>query len=157
MRALLAWLLKLWTVWPVHRPPRSAWVCSRLAGSFAAMLFWGAFNTAWNSPTRETFCLSCHEMRNNVYQELSRTVHFSNRSGVRAICSDCHVPHNWTDKIARKMQASKEVWGHLFGTHQHAPEVPRPPAGAGATRMGADEGEQFTGMPQLPFRARPWT
>jgi cytochrome c-type protein NapC len=35
---------------------------------------------------------------------------------VRAICSDCHVPHNWTDKIARKMQASKEVWGHLFGT-----------------------------------------
>ena len=43
-------------------------------------------------------------------------MHFSNRSGVRAICSDCHVPHNWTDKIARKMQASKEVWGHLFGT-----------------------------------------
>jgi cytochrome c-type protein NapC len=35
---------------------------------------------------------------------------------VRAICSDCHVPHSWTDKIARKMQASKEVWGHLFGT-----------------------------------------
>jgi cytochrome c-type protein NapC len=26
------------------------------------------------------------------------------------------VPHNWTDKIARKMQASKEVWGKLFGT-----------------------------------------
>jgi cytochrome c-type protein NapC len=26
------------------------------------------------------------------------------------------VPHNWTDKIARKMQASKEVWGKIFGT-----------------------------------------
>jgi cytochrome c-type protein NapC len=37
-------------------------------------------------------------------------------SGVRASCPDCHVPHNWTDKIARKMQASKEVWGHLFGS-----------------------------------------
>jgi len=35
---------------------------------------------------------------------------------VRAKCSDCHVPHDWTDKIARKMQASKEVWGWLFGT-----------------------------------------
>jgi cytochrome c-type protein NapC len=35
---------------------------------------------------------------------------------VRAHCPDCHVPHNWTDKIARKMQASKEVWGKLFGT-----------------------------------------
>jgi cytochrome c-type protein NapC len=26
------------------------------------------------------------------------------------------VPHDWTDKIARKMQASKEVWGKIFGT-----------------------------------------
>jgi cytochrome c-type protein NapC len=35
---------------------------------------------------------------------------------VRASCPDCHVPHNWTDKIARKTQASKEVWGKIFGT-----------------------------------------
>ena len=55
-------------------------------------------------------------MRDNVYEELTRTIHFSNRSGVRASCPDCHVPHDWTDKIARKMQASKEVWGHIFGT-----------------------------------------
>ena len=26
------------------------------------------------------------------------------------------MPHDWTDKIARKMQASKEVWGKIFGT-----------------------------------------
>jgi cytochrome c-type protein NapC len=26
------------------------------------------------------------------------------------------VPHNWTNKIARKMQASKEVWGKIFGS-----------------------------------------
>ena len=55
-------------------------------------------------------------MRDNVYQELQPTIHFTNRSGVRAKCSDCHVPHDWTDKIARKMQASKEVWGWIFGT-----------------------------------------
>jgi cytochrome c-type protein NapC len=55
-------------------------------------------------------------MRNNVFQELQRTPHFTNRSGVRASCPDCHVPHDWTDKIARKMQASKEVWGKIFGT-----------------------------------------
>ena len=35
---------------------------------------------------------------------------------MRATCPDCHVPHDWTDKIARKMQASKEVWGKVFGT-----------------------------------------
>jgi nitrate/TMAO reductase-like tetraheme cytochrome c subunit len=27
---------------------------------------------------------------------------------VRATCPDCHVPHRWTSKIARKMQAWKE-------------------------------------------------
>jgi cytochrome c-type protein NapC len=55
-------------------------------------------------------------MRDNVYQEIQPTIHFTNRSGVRAVCSDCHVPHDWTYKMARKMQASKEVWGWIFGT-----------------------------------------
>ena len=87
-----------------------------LGGFMGGVIFWGAFNTGLEITNTESFCISCHEMRANVYEELSRTIHFSNRSGVRATCPDCHVPHNWTDKIARKMQASKEVWGHLFGT-----------------------------------------
>ena len=87
-----------------------------LGGFVGGVMFWGAFNTALEVTNTEQFCISCHEMENNVYQEMTRTVHFSNRSGVRASCPDCHVPHEWTDKIARKMQASKEVWGKIFGT-----------------------------------------
>ena len=87
-----------------------------LGGFIGGVVFWGAFNTALELTNTERFCTTCHEMKANVYEELTRTVHFSNRSGVRASCPDCHVPHDWTDKIARKMQASKEVWGHLFGT-----------------------------------------
>jgi cytochrome c-type protein NapC len=87
-----------------------------LGGFLGGVLFWGAFNTALEATNTETFCVSCHEMAANPYEELTRTVHFTNRSGVRAHCSDCHVPHEWTHKIARKMQASKEVWGHIFGT-----------------------------------------
>jgi cytochrome c-type protein NapC len=87
-----------------------------LGGFLGGVIFWGAFNTALEVTNTEAFCISCHEMENNVYEELARTVHFSNRSGVRASCPDCHVPHEWTDKIARKMQASKEVWGKIFGT-----------------------------------------
>lgn len=87
-----------------------------LGGFIWGVLFWGAFNTALELTNTEKFCVSCHEMHDNVYQELQHTVHFSNRSGVRATCPDCHVPHEWTDKIARKIQASKEVWGKLFGT-----------------------------------------
>lgn len=87
-----------------------------LGGFIGGVLFWGAFNTALEVTNTEAFCTGCHEMKTNVYEELTRTVHFSNRSGVRASCPDCHVPHEWTDKIARKMQASKEVWGKIFGT-----------------------------------------
>lgn len=87
-----------------------------LGGFIAGVIFWGGFNTALEATNTEQFCIGCHEMKDNVYQELKSTIHYSNRSGVRATCPDCHVPHEWTDKIARKMQASKEVWGKIFGT-----------------------------------------
>ena len=89
---------------------------------FAAMLFiggilfWGAFNTAMEWTNREEFCISCHEMRDNVYTEYRNTVHYQNRTGVRATCPDCHVPKEWTHKIIRKIQASNEVWHHLLGS-----------------------------------------
>ena len=87
-----------------------------IGGFVGGILFWGGFNTLMELTNTEQFCIGCHEMRDNVYQEIQPTIHFTNRSGVRAICSDCHVPHDWTHKMARKMQASKEVWGWIFGT-----------------------------------------
>lgn len=87
-----------------------------MGGFVAGIIFWGGFNTAMEFTNTEKFCTSCHEMNDNVFAELKTTIHYTNRSGVRAICSDCHVPHDWTYKIARKMQASKEVWGKVFGT-----------------------------------------
>lgn len=87
-----------------------------LGGFIAGIIFWGGFNTALEVTNTEQFCISCHEMENNVFEEMKTTIHYTNRSGVRATCPDCHVPHEWTDKIARKMKASKEVWGKIFGT-----------------------------------------
>ncbi|GDY27029.1 pentaheme c-type cytochrome TorC [Agarivorans sp. Toyoura001] len=87
-----------------------------IGGFVAGIIFWGGFNTALEATNTEEFCIGCHEMADNVYVELQDTVHWKNNSGVRATCPDCHVPHNWTDKIARKMQASKEVYGKIFGT-----------------------------------------
>lgn len=87
-----------------------------LGGFVAGIIFWGGFNTAMEATNTEQFCIGCHEMESNVYEELQGTIHWNNRSGVRATCSDCHVPHGWTHKVARKMEASKEVWGWVFGT-----------------------------------------
>ncbi|WGV99298.1 pentaheme c-type cytochrome TorC [Vibrio sp. YMD68] len=86
-----------------------------MGGFIAGVIFWGGFNTALEATNTEEFCIGCHTMSENVYVELQETVHWKNSSGVRATCPDCHVPHEWTAKIARKMQASKEVFAQIFG------------------------------------------
>ena len=87
-----------------------------LTGIVAGVLFWGAFNTALEATNTETFCISCHEMRDNVYPEYKETIHYTNRTGVRATCPDCHVPKEWTYKMVRKVEASRELWGKLVGS-----------------------------------------
>ena len=85
-------------------------------GILLGVLFWGGFNTVLEATNTETFCISCHEMKDNVYMEYQETIHYNNRTGVRATCPDCHVPKDWTHKMIRKVQASREVWGKLTGT-----------------------------------------
>lgn len=115
MKSLLRLLLRGWSV--MSRPSRYFSLGFLTIGGFVGgILFWGGFNTALELTNREPFCVGCHEMRDNVFAELKQTIHYTNRSGVRATCPDCHVPHEWTNKIARKMAASKEVWGKIFGT-----------------------------------------
>jgi len=80
------------------------------------VIFWGGFNTAMEATNTLGFCTSCHEMEQNVYQEYKETVHFTNRSGVRATCSDCHVPDPWVHKVVRKVQASNEILHKILGT-----------------------------------------
>jgi len=87
-----------------------------LTGFVAGIVFWGGFNTALEATNTQEFCTSCHEMRDTVYQEYKQTIHYSNRTGVRAVCSDCHVPKDWTHKMLRKAKASFEVWGKLTGS-----------------------------------------
>lgn len=82
----------------------------------AGVIMWGAFNTAMEVTNTMNFCISCHEMRDNVYAEYTQTVHYKNQSGVRAICSDCHVPKSWGHKVIRKIKATNEVIHWALGT-----------------------------------------
>lgn len=85
-----------------------------VAGLLAGVLvIGGAAGLAWTNT--EEFCIGCHEMRNNVFAEFKGTIHDKNRSGVRAVCSDCHVPREPGALIVRKMRATFELWGHLTG------------------------------------------
>lgn len=87
-----------------------------LLGFVVGILFWGGFNTAMEASNSLEFCTSCHEMRDTVFAEYQQTIHYRNRSGVRATCADCHVPREWVPKLIRKVQATNELYGKLVGT-----------------------------------------
>ncbi len=80
------------------------------------VIFWGAFNTTLEVTNTESFCISCHEMNVNVYQEYKKTIHYSNRTGVRATCPDCHVPKEWWHKVTRKVAATNELFHKIIGS-----------------------------------------
>ena len=104
--------------WRVMRRPSAYFSLGFLTvgGFIAGVIFWGGFNTALELTNTETFCIGCHEMRDNVYVEYKQTIHYANRTGVRAMCSDCHVPRDWLHKMARKVQATQELYGKVMGS-----------------------------------------
>ena len=85
-----AFLLRLWRL--IARPSvHFSLGFLTLGGFVAGVMFWGGFNTALEATNTESFCISCHEMRDNVYEELKSTPHWANPSGVRAGCPDCNL------------------------------------------------------------------
>ncbi|MCX7897134.1 MAG: NapC/NirT family cytochrome c [Rhodocyclaceae bacterium] len=105
-------------IWQALKSPSAKYSLGGVlaAGFVSGIIFWGGFNTAMEATNTLEFCVSCHEMRDTVYQEYKQTIHYQNRTGVRAICSDCHVPKDWVHKVARKIQASGELYGKIMGT-----------------------------------------
>jgi cytochrome c-type protein NapC len=104
------WWSAVWR--PSVRYPAGALV---IAGVVLGILFWGGFNWAMELSNREAFCVSCHEM-GPVYSELKESAHYSNRTGVRATCADCHVPKEWAYKVRRKIAATNELFHKVVGT-----------------------------------------
>jgi cytochrome c-type protein NapC len=116
--------MRLWTetlarAWRAFWRPSARYSLGLLvaAGIGGGIVFWGGFNWAIELTNTEAFCISCHEMRDTVYQEVKETIHYANRTGVRAVCSDCHVPRPWHHKMLRKFEATyKELPHKILGT-----------------------------------------
>ena len=106
---------RLWN-WFAKPARRWGWGPLLVLGGLGGVIFWGGFNTYMEHTNSLGFCLSCHEMRDYVYPEYQTSVHYNNASGVRVICSDCHVPKEWTAKLWRKIQATNELYHKLLGS-----------------------------------------
>lgn len=105
-------------VWKWFWAPTSrfGWGAILGAGVVAGIVLWGGFNTFVEYTNTMEFCVSCHEMSQLVYPEYQKTIHYTNRTGVRVLCSDCHVPKDWGGKIVRKIKASNELFHKIMGS-----------------------------------------
>jgi trimethylamine-N-oxide reductase (cytochrome c), cytochrome c-type subunit TorC len=96
-----------------------AWI---IGGTIAAggivvgLLFGGGLSAALDYTDRQEFCISCHEMKDTSFAEYSKTIHYQNASGVRAVCADCHVPRALLPKLVAKVEAANDLVQHFLGT-----------------------------------------
>jgi cytochrome c-type protein NapC len=73
------------------------------------------FDGVMRATSSEAFCgTSCHEME-NPRKALEETAHYRNSHGVSVTCADCHIPKEFGPKMLRKIEASREIWGHWTG------------------------------------------
>ena len=101
-------------------PPKCSMLRMIVIGILGGVIIWGGLNTGMEYTNRTEFCLSCHTMR-TPYEELKKTVHYSNRTGTTVGCADCHVasskdPFDYARKLTQKVFASKDVIGEILGT-----------------------------------------
>ena len=74
-----------------------------------------AFDGVMHATSTDAFCGgTCHEM-DAPLSALRQTAHYSNSHGVGVQCADCHIPREFGPKMVRKIEASREVWGHITG------------------------------------------
>jgi len=126
-REAKSWWQSLW------RRPRSRWLLGIPLGGFllfgVGLLVWAGFMSTLQATNTLAFCTSCHEMSDNILPEYVRSPHYQNAAGVRAICSDCHVPHAFFPKMKAKLAATaNELPKWAMGTR-------RPPARFQAARL----------------------
>jgi cytochrome c-type protein NapC len=91
-------------------------------GLFAGALAFGSVGSFMVYANSEHFCANaCHEM-SQLQKEHKGTVHDVNRSGVRATCNDCHVPHAYIPNYLAKLGLWSDVWGHFVTRSINTPE-----------------------------------
>ncbi len=77
--------------------------------------FSGLFSFGLAKTNEMAFCTSCHSMKINL-EEYKESAHYKSASGVRATCSDCHVPKAFIPKMITKILAYKDILHEIMGT-----------------------------------------
>lgn len=86
-----------------------------MAGGVIGLVALGTWVTTIEHTNHTEFCITCHIMRDSVYQEYMHSAHYSNKFGVRVGCPDCHVPqYSWIDEVFAKVDTIGELYSFFL-------------------------------------------
>jgi cytochrome c-type protein NapC len=94
--------------WHVLASPSARWSMLTLLVAGILVGAGGVIGTEVMVETTGTveFCGgACHSMAAFTLPEYKQSAHYAGRTGVRASCSDCHVPHGYPQKLWYKAKA----------------------------------------------------
>lgn len=100
--------------------PHNKWLLGIPLGGFVAFVLGavalGTTNYVLHETSTTEFCYACHSHESFIKPEYEASSHFSNVAGVRAGCSDCHLPHdNWFELVWTKAVVSLDIIPELAG------------------------------------------
>jgi trimethylamine-N-oxide reductase (cytochrome c) cytochrome c-type subunit TorY len=104
----------------IWKPSGSKWLLGIPLGGFIAFALGavalGGTNYVLHATSTTEFCYSCHSHEAFIKPEYEASSHFSNLSGVRAECADCHLPHdNWFELVWTKAVVSLDIIPEMMG------------------------------------------
>jgi nitrate/TMAO reductase-like tetraheme cytochrome c subunit len=113
---------KIAGLWQRLWRPSSKWLLGIPIGAFAMFVIGMVAVIGTQVMIHETgseeFCSSaCHSMKAFTTPEWKDSPHYSNPSGVRATCSDCHIPHHYPEILFFKAEAGiRDAYHEIKGT-----------------------------------------
>lgn len=104
----------------VWRRPSKKWLLGIPLGGFIAFALGavalGTTNYVLHETSTTEFCYVCHSHQEFIRPEYEASSHFINPAGVRAGCSDCHLPHdNWFELVWTKAVVSLDIIPEVMG------------------------------------------